>query len=153
MNDSQARASAMSLIILFVFGLGSLPMQAEEVLFVARPLTANNLFTPGIEGPACDRHGNIYAVNFGKEHTIGKVSPDGKAELFIELPEGSTGNGIVFDSGGVMFVADYTGHNVLRTNPATRVISVHAHEPKMNQRVVSFRVDRPGLAWQRWSAH
>jgi len=37
---------------------------AEESLFVARPLTAENSFTTGIEGPACDAQGNIYAVNF-----------------------------------------------------------------------------------------
>ena len=35
-----------------------------EKLFVATPLTEKNKFTGGIEGPACDAAGNIYAVNF-----------------------------------------------------------------------------------------
>src|SRR6476660_442900 len=77
----------------------------KEALFVATPLTADGLFTKGIEGPACDRDGNVFAVNFGREQTIGKVTPTGKAELFIELPGKSNGNGIVFDRDGSMFVA------------------------------------------------
>src|SRR5436853_7933984 len=68
---------------------------ADETLFQASPLTAEGLFTKGIEGPACDREGNIYAVNFAREQTIGKVTPDGKGDVFIELPGKSTGNGIV----------------------------------------------------------
>ena len=32
-----------------------------------------------------------------------------------------------------MVIADYVGHNVLKVDPATRAISVFAHEPKMNQ--------------------
>lgn len=106
---------------------------AEEPLFVAKPLTADGLFTKGIEGPAVDREGFIFAVNFEEQRTIGKVSPDGKAELLVTLPEGSTGNGIRFGKDGAMFVADYTGHNVLRIDPKTKDITVHAHEPQMNQ--------------------
>src|SRR4051794_24983748 len=73
---------------------------------VATPLTRPGEFTKGIEGPACDREGNVYAVNFGREGTIGKVTPDGRAELFVALPGKSVGNGIVFDTQGRMYVAD-----------------------------------------------
>src|SRR5687767_1175074 len=106
---------------------------AAEKLFVATPLTAKDSFTSGVEGPACDREGNVYAVNFAKQQTIGKVTPDGRAEVFITLPGKSTGNGIVFDREGVMYVADYVGHNVLRVDPNTREISVFAHDDGMNQ--------------------
>lgn len=106
---------------------------AEEELFRARPLTPDNEFTAGIEGPACDREGNVYAVNYARQHTIGRTTPEGKSEVYVELPEGSTGNGIRFDRKGLMYVADYTGHNVLRIDPATRAVSVFAHEPRMNQ--------------------
>lgn len=106
---------------------------ADEALFVARPLTAENSFTAGIEGPACDARGNIYAVNFGREQTIGKVTPDGKADLFVELPGKSTGNGIVFGRDGSMYVADYVGHNILRIDPESRAVSVLVHDDRMNQ--------------------
>lgn len=109
------------------------PVQAADPLFQAKPLTAEGSFTGGIEGPACDAAGNIYAVNFGSEHTIGRVTPDGKAELFITLPEGSTGNGIRFGPSGKMYVADYTAHKILRIDPATKKITTFAHEPKMSQ--------------------
>lgn len=102
-------------------------------LFKASIFTPENAFTSGVEGPAVDRDGNIYAVNFGKEGTIGKVTAEGKPALFVQLPEGSTGNGIRFDSHGNMFIADYTGHNVLKVDMGTKQVSVHAHEPAMSQ--------------------
>jgi gluconolactonase len=90
-------------------------------------------FTDGIEGPACDDHGNLYAVNFAKQGTIGVVTPDGVGYIFVELPEGSIGNGIRFDSHGHMLIADYTGHNILKVNMRTRKIDVLAHDDSMNQ--------------------
>lgn len=108
-------------------------MLLAEILFVATQLTAPKSFTPEIEGPACDRAGNIYAVSFARKPTIGRVTPDGKAEVFLEMPEGSLGNGIRFDKAGKMFVADYTGHNILLVDPKTRKVTVFAHEASMNQ--------------------
>ncbi|WP_370861707.1 SMP-30/gluconolactonase/LRE family protein [Parabacteroides faecis] len=96
-------------------------------------LLPEGTFTNGIEGPATDKSGNLYAVNYGKEGTIGIVRPDGSHECFVTLPEGSTGNGIRFNKAGEMLVADYTGHNILKVDMKTKGISVYAHEPKMNQ--------------------
>jgi sugar lactone lactonase YvrE len=53
--------------------------------------------------------------------------------VFVELPDGSIGNGIRFTAAGEMLIADYTNHNVLRVDMATRAIGIYAHEPKMNQ--------------------
>lgn len=106
---------------------------ADEKLFVATPVTQAGEFTAGIEGPACDKGGNVYAVNFSKQGTIGKTTPAGKSEVFVTLPEGSVGNGIRFDKAGAMFIADYPKHNVLKVDKATGLVSVFAHEAKMNQ--------------------
>ncbi|MDP1588931.1 MAG: hypothetical protein Q8M07_14370 [Prosthecobacter sp.] len=54
---------------------------ADETLFNAKPLTANGWFTKGIEGPAVDREGFVYAVNLEKQHPISKVSPEGKGAM------------------------------------------------------------------------
>ncbi|NNE92331.1 MAG: SMP-30/gluconolactonase/LRE family protein [Verrucomicrobiales bacterium] len=105
----------------------------EDDLFKAKPFTETGQFTKGIEGPACDADGNLYAVSFGQKRTIGKVTPDGNAEEFVTLPEGSAGNGIRFDTAGLMYVADYPAHNVLKIDPKTKKIEVLAHESKMNQ--------------------
>jgi gluconolactonase len=106
---------------------------AAEVLFVATPFTAERSFTGEIEGPAVDRAGNVYAVSFARKNTIGRVTPEGKAEVFLEMPGTSLANGIRIAKDGMLYVADYTGHNVLKIDPATRKVSVFAHEPKMNQ--------------------
>jgi len=105
----------------------------QEDLFISKIFTEPALFTSGIEGPACDKDGNIYAVNFEKKGTIGKVTPDGNCSLFLELPEGSVGNGIRFNSKGEMLIADYTKHNILKVNVDKKEISVLANEPEMNQ--------------------
>ena len=102
-------------------------------LYKSSEFTTPNSFTHGVEGPAVDKSGNVYAVNFSREGTIGIVSAAGKASLFIDLPDSSVGNGIRFDSHGNMLIADYTKHNVLRVNMKTRKISIFAHEPKMTQ--------------------
>lgn len=104
-----------------------------ETLYVSSQLTESGDFTSGIEGPACFHDGMLYAVNYGERGTIGAVTPEGETSLFITLPEGSTGNGIRFNRAGTMFIADYTGHNVLAVDMADRSISVFVHEDGMNQ--------------------
>ena len=79
-------------------------VSAAETLFVATPLTEGE-FTELIEGPACDRDGNIYCVAFRHARNIAKVTPEVKAELFLELPGKSWGNGIRFNPAGDMFIA------------------------------------------------
>ena len=104
----------------------------SESLFTSSFLTTGD-FTGGIEGPACDRDGTLYCVSYREARNIGRVQPDGKADLFVALPPQSAGNGIRFNPAGTLFVADYTGHNILQVDPRTRAVSVLAHNPAMNQ--------------------
>lgn len=103
----------------------------------SRPETSDllpeNTFTSGMEGPATDKAGNLYAVNYGKEGTIGIVYPDGTHACFVTLPTGSIGNGIRFNHQGDMLVADYTGHNILKVDRTTKEITCLAHHPQMHQ--------------------
>ena len=117
-----------TLLLLFARDVNS-----QQPDFVATALTKEGEFTPGIEGPACDEAGNIFVVNFEKQQTIGRVTADGIGTTWIQLPGKSTGNGIVFDQQGNMFIADYVGHNVLRVKPDSKQPEVFAHEPAMNQ--------------------
>ena len=107
--------------------------QDMERLFQTEDFTAENLFTNNIEGPAFDKQGNLYVVNFQKDGTIGLVKPDGSVELFVTLPEGSTANAIQFDSKGNMYLADFTGHNVLKVDMNTKKIDVYVHNSSFNQ--------------------
>jgi gluconolactonase len=125
---------SQAIVCLLLAGiLGTANASAEEPLFVARPLTKSGEFTPGIEGPNCDAKGNLYVVNFRVEGTIGIVTPDGHGDVYVTLPSGSVGNGIVFDRKGTMYVADYTGHNILAIDPAVKKTRVFAHESAMSQ--------------------
>ncbi|MFE4573712.1 SMP-30/gluconolactonase/LRE family protein [Paenibacillus chitinolyticus] len=104
-----------------------------EKLFTSSVFTPPHGFTGGIEGPACDAQGNLYAVNYAKEGTIGKVTPAGQSSVFLELPNGSIGNGIRFTRAGEMLIADYKNHNVLKVDMNTKAVTVWAHGPGMNQ--------------------
>lgn len=114
-------------------GASNIVFNAPDPLWTPRVLTRPRDFTSGIEGPACDQSGNVFAVNFEKQGTIGKVTPEGISSLFVTLPEGSIGNGIRFAPDGTFFVADYKKHNILRIDPRSRKITVHAHHSGMNQ--------------------
>ncbi|WP_338681096.1 SMP-30/gluconolactonase/LRE family protein [Janthinobacterium sp. TB1-E2] len=106
---------------------------AHEALFLATTLTPAHSFTKGIEGPAVDADGNIYAVNFARQQTIGKVSPGGTGEVYLTLPGTSIANGIRFGSRGQMYLADYMEHTIYLVDPATRALTIHAREPRMTQ--------------------
>lgn len=119
--------------ITFVLCMAAALGAQDEELFVAKPFTAEGSFTAEIEGPAVDQKGNIYAVSFARKPTIGRVTPDGKGEVFVEFTQGSLGNGIRFDRKGNMYVADYANHNILIVDTKTRKFKVFAHEPSMSQ--------------------
>ncbi|WP_299395391.1 SMP-30/gluconolactonase/LRE family protein [uncultured Gelidibacter sp.] len=99
----------------------------------SKDFTKEGRFTSGVEGPATDYTGTVYAVNFKEQGTIGKVSPTGEGSVFVKLPNGSIGNGIRFGEQHQMFVADYVNHNILEIDLITKDIEIFAHEPTANQ--------------------
>lgn len=106
-------------------------LSSDTPLYQATDLTEENLFSTNIEGPAF-RNDTLFVVNYEKDGTIGIVLPGGKTELYAELPEGSTANSIKFDSNGNMYMADFTGHNILKMDMAKN-ISVYYHNEDFNQ--------------------
>jgi len=114
------------LILFLIFISCSKKISSED-------FTKEGEFTGGIEGPATDSEGNVYAVNYKKQGTIGKVTKTGSTSLFIELPNGSIGNGIRFKESDEMYVADYVNHNILKINIKDKDIKIIANEPLANQ--------------------
>ena len=137
MDFNIVKMDFIKLLLLSVVLLGCQSRQVNDEktgeIYKSEDFTAPEEFTSGIEGPATDAEGNIYVVNFEKEGTIGKVTREGKSSLFVNLPEGSTGNGIRLDNEGNMLVADYTGHNVLKIDILSKTIDIYAHGDSMNQ--------------------
>ena len=135
-NYSFSMTLKISLCMYFLCSL-LLVSNAQQVasgkLYTSTVFTTAHGFTSGVEGPAGDKEGMVYAVNFEKQGTIGQVTPSGEASIFVTLPEGSVGNGIRFNSEGNMLIADYTKHNILKVDMSSKKISVLANEPKMSQ--------------------
>ncbi|SFE59697.1 SMP-30/gluconolactonase/LRE family protein [Thermophagus xiamenensis] len=102
-------------------------------LYESFDITPDSVFMDLAEGPAVSPNGTLYAVNYRHQGTIGFVKPDGSHGLFVDLPEGSTGNGIRLWKNETLLVADYTGHNILQIDINTKSISVLAHNPQMSQ--------------------
>ena len=124
----------------FVFGMLLVLMkfhiscEKKELYYQSEDLVYVGEYTSGLEGPAVDREGNLFFVNPIKSGSVGKVDTEGNFSLFIEqLPEGSTANGIRFGQDQSMYLADYTGHNVLKVDLQTKKVEVYAHDSLLNQ--------------------
>lgn len=123
----------ISFTIILLAVVCALPAQDFQRLFIAESFTAENLFTNNIEGPCFDNKANLFVVNFQKDGTVGFVKPNGQAQLFLTLPQGSTANSIKFSSKGTMYLADFTGHNILQVNMKNKKVSVYVHNDAFNQ--------------------
>jgi gluconolactonase len=70
-------------------GLGPSPVGAQTTSTLPAPSRVKPvLHATGFafaEGPAIDRQGNLYVVNYRAWGTIGKITPDGSASIFIDL--------------------------------------------------------------------
>ncbi len=118
----------------FLFALASIClMTCEKSPQHSTDFTKEFSFTKGIEGPAVNKNGDVFAVNFEKEGTIGVVDKKGEGRVFLSLPNGSIGNGIRFDLEGNMFIADYVNHNVYKVEKNSNTPIIWAHNPDMNQ--------------------
>jgi gluconolactonase len=118
-------------IYLLLFIVFVVRCESQE-LFVSHPICMmNSFFSP--EGPATDRNGNLYVVNYIKKGSIGVIKANDSIAQYMLLPNGSIGNGIRLSGNGFMFVADYVKHNIYKINMLTREISVLAHNEQWHQ--------------------
>ncbi|ATD09414.1 SMP-30/gluconolactonase/LRE family protein [Pseudoalteromonas piscicida] len=131
----------MRKVILSLFLLQSSGYVAANTVVDTQDWITDGVFTQGIEGPAVDDAGVLYAVNHQQQGTIGKVTAQGKAETLLTLKNGSIGNGIRFDKQGNMYIADYVNHNVLKVTKSalaqggdlSQSVTVFAHDNRMDQ--------------------
>jgi sugar lactone lactonase YvrE len=107
---------------------------AQDAPFQSKQVTPSGEYTFGIEGPAVDKQGNLYVVNFGKAGTIGKLAAGAaQSQLFATLPDGSVGVSIRFDRDGRMLVADYKGHNIFLVSADGKDVTPYFHADAFNQ--------------------
>jgi gluconolactonase len=76
------------------------------------------------EGPIYDAAGNLYFVNYLRNGTIGRRTPDGTVHVWCET--GGQANGLKVDTDGYVIAADYGGRRILRIHPDGKRIEVLA---------------------------
>ncbi|MBI3877353.1 MAG: SMP-30/gluconolactonase/LRE family protein, partial [Verrucomicrobia bacterium] len=81
----------------------------------------------GFDGMRCDVDGNLYITRYGKG-TVAVLSPKGKVIREID-------------------VLGKSPSNLCFGGPDGRTVYVTEVE---HTRLVAFRTEKPGLAWQRW---
>jgi gluconolactonase len=74
------------------------------------------------EGPIFDKQGNLYFVNYIRNGTIGRRTPDGTVSVWCET--GGQANGLKVDAEGYIIAADYGGKRILRIHPNGKDIQV-----------------------------
>lgn len=109
------------------------PLGSRAQYYTSQDLTKENSFSENIEGPNVDKAGNLFVVNYQKDGTIGLVNPNGKAKVFVTLPEGSIANSIMLSPNEDLLLADWKGHNILKVNRKSKVVSVFCHREDFNQ--------------------
>jgi len=84
----------------------------------SEPFTPVNSFTTGVEGPAVDASGNVFACNYERNGTIGKINREGQATVYAEMPAGGRSAGLHFSRSGFLVALDHINHLVYRMDPA-----------------------------------
>ncbi len=88
------------------------------------------------EGPAIDREGNLYVVNYREWGTIGKITPDGKASILVDLrkhlpSEGDrkpSCNGLKIDDDGNIIGAETGTSQIIRVSKDGKKVEVLVRE-------------------------
>jgi signal peptidase len=133
-DDAASMLALRPLAVLAMLGLAAECAAADEALFTSRQVTPKNEYTSGIEGPAVDKAGVLYVVNFKAKGTIGQLKPGkSKSTLFATLPAGSIGNGIRFDRQDRMYITDFKRHNILVILPGQTEAHVYFHSSEFHQ--------------------
>lgn len=106
---------------------------------VALVQTRERLYTRGIEGPAVDSDGNIYAVALDREGTIGVhfVGQESTPQVWLTLPDGGRSTSVLVAPQNKIYIADYIKHRIyvmqksaLQPNPQPVMLVENA---EMNQ--------------------
>jgi sugar lactone lactonase YvrE len=85
------------------------------------PVVANISFA---EGPTFDSRGNLYFVNYLRNGTIGRMTPDGGLSVWVELPAPAYAFGLKAGPHDELYAADYGGRRLLRISPDRQVTTL-----------------------------
>ncbi len=92
------------------------PLPASIIPF---PVVAN---IDHAEGPIFDAQGNLYFVNYVRNGTVGRMTPDGTVSVWCET--GGQANGLKVDSEGYIIAADVGARRITRIDSSGKSIEV-----------------------------
>lgn len=98
------------LLTILLSAQAMLEMRTDVACF---PVVAGITFP---QGAVFDADGNMYFVNYLRDGTIGRLSPDGQVAVWLEQQE-SQFAGLAVDSNGKLIAADYKGKRLVRIRP------------------------------------
>jgi gluconolactonase len=97
------------------------------------------------EGPAFDSKGNLYFVNYQRNGTIGRRTPDGKVSVWVELPPPGFAFGLKTDAHDNLLAADMDGKRLLRIAPDKTITTLaEGFEGKPFRGLNDLCLDRAG---------
>jgi len=129
-----------ALLCLAVLSLAGPATRAAEPAPLPDPAkTKPSLYCTGFafaEGPAIDREGNLYVVNYREWGTIGKITPDGAASIFVDLrkhlpadgDQKPSCNGLKIDDEGNVIGAETGTSQVIRVSRDGKKVEVLVRE-------------------------
>ena len=106
---------------------------SAESLWEAKPLTGEKEFTLRDRGAGGGSGGKYLCRQFHADSDDREGDSGGESGNLHRVHQRKFGERDRFNKAGTMFVADYARHNVLKIDPQTKAISVHAHNNEMNQ--------------------
>jgi len=116
--DNLLTTSVLSIAAIGLALLTKSPPALPEKI-VPYPVVANIDFA---EGPIFDSHGNLYFVNYLRNGTLGKMTPQGAVAVWCET--GGQVNGLKVDSAGYVVGADAGAKRIIRVHPSGNPIEV-----------------------------
>jgi gluconolactonase len=114
-------------------------LTAAEPPLPAPSIIEPKLFATGFEfaeGPAFDRRGNLYVVNYRRRGTIGRITPDGAASILVDLVERLPAdgkrqpscNGLKVDNDGNLIGAETGTSQIIKISSDGKQVDVLARE-------------------------
>lgn len=132
------KAPAFALLLVLTYQLNG--HAAERGRSLPDPATIKpTMYCTGFafaEGPAIDRDGNLYVVNYRQWGTIGKITPEGAASILVdlrkELPADGerlpSCNGLKIDDDGNLIGAETGTSQIIRVSKDGKKVEVLARE-------------------------
>ncbi|HWB08872.1 MAG TPA: SMP-30/gluconolactonase/LRE family protein [Pirellulales bacterium] len=133
------KIAVCTLFVLFAQAVGQAAESKKPTPLPAPSDVRPTMYCTGFafaEGPAIDREGNLYVVNYRQWGTIGKITPEGAASILVDLRKALPAdgdklpscNGLKIDDDGNLIGAETGTSQIVRISKDGQKVEVLARE-------------------------